>query len=103
LGIFCNINMACRGDDRKMNNEPLEGEPMNNEPFEREPIDRMRARLERYSSHRKDLAGGRLSRATAVGAKATPRYLLRHRKQPRLTGFEEFRSYINKSKTSSAA
>jgi hypothetical protein len=34
------------GDDRKMNNEPLESEPTNNEPLEREPIDRMRARLE---------------------------------------------------------
>src|SRR5262249_13430510 len=34
------------GDDRKMNNEPLEREPMNNEPLEREPIDRVRARLE---------------------------------------------------------
>src|SRR5262249_29175008 len=28
------------GDDRKMNNGPLEREPMNNEPLEREPIDR---------------------------------------------------------------
>ena len=34
------------GDDRKMNNEPLEREPVNNEPLEREPIDRVRARLE---------------------------------------------------------
>src|SRR5258708_22398983 len=34
------------GDDRKMNNKPLEREPMNNEPLEREPIDRVRARLE---------------------------------------------------------
>src|SRR5262245_53050443 len=37
---------ATEGDDRKMNNKPLEREPMNNEAFEREPIDRMRARLE---------------------------------------------------------
>src|SRR5262245_47080442 len=37
---------ATAGDDRKMNNEPLEREPMNNEPLEREPIDRVRARLE---------------------------------------------------------
>src|SRR5262249_11533798 len=37
---------ATAGDDRKMNNEPLEREPMNNEPREREPIDRVRARLE---------------------------------------------------------
>jgi hypothetical protein len=37
---------ATAGDDRKMNNEPLEREPMDNEPPEREPIDRMRARLE---------------------------------------------------------
>src|SRR6266566_3158757 len=34
------------GDDRKMNNEPLEREPMNNEPLAREPIDRVRARLQ---------------------------------------------------------
>jgi len=37
---------ATAGDDRKMNNEPLEREPMNNEPLEREPIDRVRARSE---------------------------------------------------------
>jgi hypothetical protein len=37
---------ATAGDDRKMNNGPLEREPMNNEPLEREPIDRVRARLE---------------------------------------------------------
>src|SRR5262249_62111548 len=37
---------ATAGDDRKMNNEPLEREPANNEPLEREPIDRVRARLE---------------------------------------------------------
>jgi hypothetical protein len=37
---------ATAGDDRKMNNKPLEREPMNNEPLEREPIDRARARLE---------------------------------------------------------
>ena len=37
---------ATAGDDRKMNNEPLEREPMNNEPLEREPIDGVRARLE---------------------------------------------------------
>src|SRR5262249_43653877 len=37
---------ATAGDDRKMNDEPLEREPMNNEPLEREPIDRVRARLE---------------------------------------------------------
>ena len=37
---------ATAGDDRKMNNEPLEREPTNNDPLEREPIDRVRARLE---------------------------------------------------------
>jgi hypothetical protein len=37
---------ATAGDDRRMNNEPLEREPMNNEPVERERIDRVRARLE---------------------------------------------------------
>jgi len=37
---------ATAGDDRKMNNEPLEREPMNNEPLEREPIHCVRARLQ---------------------------------------------------------
>src|SRR5262249_8924067 len=36
---------ATAGDDRKMNNEPLEGEAMNNEPLERDSIERMRARM----------------------------------------------------------
>ena len=32
-----NCHEGTLGDDRKMNNEPLECEPMNNEPLEREP------------------------------------------------------------------